>query len=131
MKRLITILTLLGMAATSTAFAQQPATPGAPTQPGATTPMAGPRGPHGGPAAGGTMPMMDMCQQMMAAGMMSGAQPMGGGMMGGPHAMGMMGNQQPMDPKAMAHMMEMRGEMMKAMGEVMMKHAQRMQPARP
>jgi hypothetical protein len=29
---------------------------------------------------------------------------------------------QKMDPKMMAHMLQMRGEMMKAMGEIMMKH---------
>jgi hypothetical protein len=32
----------------------------------------------------------------------------------------------PMDPKAMAQMMEMRGEMMKAMGDIMMKHAKKL-----
>ena len=46
----------------------------------------------------------------------------------GPGMMGMM----PMggDPKQQAEMMAMRGEMMKAMGEIMMKSAQRMQPAK-
>jgi hypothetical protein len=34
-----------------------------------------------------------------------------------------------MDPKTMSQMMEMRGEMMKAMGDIMMKHAQRMRAA--
>jgi hypothetical protein len=58
---------------------------------------------------GGMMPMMDMCRQMMA-----------GPMMG-------MGSDQKMDPKMTAHMLEMRGEMMKAMGEVMMKHGKMMQ----
>lgn len=58
---------------------------------------------------GGGMPMMDMCRQMMAGGDM----PM---MHGGP----------PADPKERAAMLEMRGEMMKAMGEIMMKHARRM-----
>ena len=63
-------------------------------------PAAAPSGmqaPHGG----GTMPMMDMCRQMMAGPMM-----------------GMGGDQ---------HMLEMRGEMMKAMGEIMMKHGKMMQ----
>ena len=57
---------------------------------------------------GGAMPMMDMCRQMMA-----------GPMMG-------MGGHQNMDPKMTAHMLEMRGEMMKAMGEIMMKHGKMM-----
>ena len=52
------------------------------------------------------MPMMDMCRQMM------GGMPM---MSAGA------------DPKTHAAMLEMRGEMMKAMGEIMMKHARRMQ----
>jgi hypothetical protein len=59
---------------------------------------------------GGGMPMMDMCRQMM------------GDMM----RMPMMGAA-PADPKEKADMLEMRGEMMKAMGDIMMKHARRMQ----
>jgi hypothetical protein len=47
---------------------------------------------------------------------------MGGGMM----PMMMMGG----DPKQQAELMAMRGEMMKAMGDIMMKYAQRMQPGR-
>jgi hypothetical protein len=42
---------------------------------------------------------------------------MGPGMMGG----------QSSDPKMMAQMMEMRGEMIKAMGDIMLKHAKKMQ----
>ena len=71
-------------------------------------PAAAPSGmqaPHGS----GTMPMMDMCRQMMA-----------GPMMG-------MGGDQKMDPKMTAHMLEMRGEMMKVMGEIMMKHGKMME----
>ena len=34
------------------------------------------------------------------------------------------------DPKQQAEMLAMRGEMMKAMGEILMKYAQRMQPAK-
>ena len=71
-------------------------------------PAATPSGMHA-PHAGGAMPMMDMCRQMMA----------------GP-TMGMSGDQK-MDPKMTAHMLEMRGEMMKAMGEIMMKHGHMMQ----
>jgi len=62
---------------------------------------------------GGDMPMMDMCRQMMA------------GMMG----MSMMGGTTPADPKEKADMLQMRGEMMKAMGDIMMKHGRRMQGA--
>ena len=42
--------------------------------------------------------------------------------------MGMMGGMPNMsDPKAAARMLKLRGEMMKAMGEVMLKHAQAME----
>jgi hypothetical protein len=60
------------------------------------------------PQPGGTMPMMDMCRQMKAG-------PMTG-----------MGADQNMDPKMMAPMLEMHGELMKAMGDVMMKHGKMM-----
>ncbi|HSC28552.1 MAG TPA: hypothetical protein VLD67_14835 [Vicinamibacterales bacterium] len=62
---------------------------------------------------------MEMCRQMMGQGGM-----MGGGMMGMPTMM--MGG----DPKQQAEMMAMRGEMMKAMGEIMLKYAQRAQAAK-
>ncbi|HKZ08275.1 MAG TPA: hypothetical protein VJU81_22605 [Methylomirabilota bacterium] len=66
---------------------------------------------------------MEMCRHMMGyGGMMGGG--MGSGMMGGGMGPGMMGGG---DPKQQAEMMAMRGEMMKAMGEIMMKYAQRMQ----
>lgn len=45
------------------------------------------------------------------------------GMMG-PGMMGMMAAQ---DPKTMGRMLKMRGEMMKAMGDVMMKHGAEME----
>jgi hypothetical protein len=64
----------------------------------------------------------------MGQGMMGGG--MGGGMMGGMMGGGMMGGQAG-DPRAMARMMEMRGDMMKAMGEVMLKHAKKLQEAPP
>jgi hypothetical protein len=48
---------------------------------------------------------------------------MGGGMTG---MMPMMSG----DPTQRAEMMAMRGEMMKAMGDIMMKYAERMQPAK-
>ena len=70
---------------------------------------------------------MAMCRQMMSQhGSMGGG--MGPGMMGG----GMMG-MMPMlggDGTPSPDMMAMRGEMMKAMGDIMMKYAQRMQPAK-
>lgn len=85
---------------------------------GAQQPMAAPDGQQAG--------HMAMCRQMMGqAGMMGGG--MGPGMMGG----GMMG--MPMmggDATQQPEMMAMRGEMMKAMGDIMMKYAQRMQPAK-
>jgi hypothetical protein len=55
--------------------------------------------------------MMGMCPMMGMGGMM------GGGMMGG-----MMGSSA--DPKAQARMLKLRGDMMKAMGDVLLKHAQ-------
>ena len=68
--------------------------------------------------------MMQMCRQMMEhTGPMGG---MGGGMMGGGMMMPMTGG----DPKQQAEMMAMRGEMMKAMGDIMVKYAERMRPAK-
>jgi hypothetical protein len=57
------------------------------------------------------MPLMDMCRQMM----------------GDIMSMPTMGGGASTDPKERAEMLEMRGEMMKAMGDIMMKHARRMQ----
>jgi len=59
------------------------------------------------------MPMMDMCRQMM------------GDMM----AMPMMGDTASANPRERADMLQMRSEMMKAMGDIMMKHARRLQGA--
>ena len=59
-------------------------------------------------------PMMGMMCPMM--GMMRGGGMEGMGMMGGLPSMS--------DPKAAARMLKLRGEMIKAMGEVMLKHAQ-------
>jgi hypothetical protein len=79
---------------------------------------------------GGQMPMGGQGeeeQSMMGRGMMC---PMMGGMMGGQvdpsgmmGMMSMMGGGQ-MDPKAMARMLQFRGDLLKAMGEVMLKHSQ-------
>jgi hypothetical protein len=80
---------------------------------------------------GGQMPMGGQGEQeqsTMGRGMMMC--PMMGGMMGGQMdpsgMMGMMGGG-PIDPKAMARMLEVRGDLLKAMGEVMLKHAKAME----
>jgi hypothetical protein len=80
------------------------------------------------------MQHMEMCRQMMTGqpGMMGGG--MGAGVMRegmpGPGMMGMMPMMMSGDPKQRAEMMAMRGEMMKAMGDIMPKYAQRMQSAK-
>jgi len=81
-------------------FAQAPKTTGEEHAPSTAAPGMMP----------GTMPMMDMCRQMMGDSMSMPA--MGDG---------------PADAKHHALMLEMRGEMMKAMGDIMLKHARRMQ----
>jgi hypothetical protein len=108
MKVMVTILGLTVLFGVAPAWAQSPTDPH--HQPAAAV-AASPGGMQA-PPDGGAMPMMDMCRQMMA----------------GP-TMGMGGDQK-MDPKMMAHMLEMRGEMMKAMGDIMMKHGRMMQGAR-
>ena len=113
MKMLGTLIvgTLFAVLVATPVSAQQPAASQdahhPPTQAGApaTPPAAGPG------MRADAMPMMDMCRQMM------------GGMAGMP----MMGGGAAADPKARAEMMQMHGEMMKAMGEIMMKHARHMQ----
>jgi hypothetical protein len=73
----------------------------------------GPPSPGQAPS-GSQQPMMGMMCPMM--GMMHG---------GGMEGMGMMGTMPNMsDPKAAARMLKLHGDMMKAMGEVMLKHAQ-------
>ena len=74
-----------------------------------------PAPPSGSDPKSADMPTMEMCRQM-AGGMM------GSTMMSGPL---------PLDPKDRADMLQMRGEMMKAMGDIMMKHARRMHGAMP
>ena len=93
---------LFAMLVVSPVYAQQPD-----SQPGTSTTLPAPTPDM---KAGG-MPMMDMCRQMM----------------GDMARMPMMGGAAPADPKEKADMLEMRGEMMKAMGDIMMKHARRMQ----
>jgi hypothetical protein len=111
----------LGTFVATVLFALLAATPVFAQQPGASSDPHHPAAPSGSPAApapapapgmhGGGMPMMEMCRQMM--GEMSG--------------MPMMGGAAPADPKERAAMLEMRGEMMKSMGDIMMKHGRRMQ----
>jgi hypothetical protein len=111
MKALTTNVVILGLTlvlGVAPVYAQSPKAPADPHHPPAAMP-APPAGAMAEPREGGMMPMMDMCRQMM-----------GGPMMG-------MGGDQKVDPKMMAHMLQMRGEMMKAMGEVMMKHGRMMQ----
>ena len=100
------LLTMLIMAP---AQAQQPAAPSDPHHPAAAPATPAPSATPG--SKGGDMPMMDMCRQMMGESM----------------AMPMMSGAGPADPKEKAEMLQMRGEMMKAMGDIMLKHAQRMQ----
>ena len=121
-KTLVAAAVIVSIAGAGVAIAQQPSQQrGAVQQP---------------PAATGKPPMsgqdhdahhaqhMEMCRQMMGQGGMMGGG-MGPGMMGGGGMMGM-----PMmsgDPKQQAEMLAMRGEMMKAMGDIMLKYAQRAQ----
>ena len=140
MRRVIAVASvaaILAIAIVSTAGAQPPkgATPDAHSHPASgaapSTPTAAPAQTPS-PGAHGQTPMA-MCMEMMRAGggMMGhhgGTGGSDGGMMRGPMmGMGMSGT--PADPKTMSQMMEMRGEMMKAMGDIMMKHAQKMRAA--
>ena len=114
------------------AWAQgQQSPPSGQTQPPAERPARPPaRGPRTmGPGMMEHHDMMEMmCPMMM--GMMMGRMNPGGGGRGMPGS-GMMGmgdgmgqGMNPSDPKAMARMLRFRGDMLKAMGEVMLKHAQ-------
>ena len=125
MKRVIAMLGVVVLATAAPAYAQQPASPADPHHPQGQAPTPPAEQPSPGPAAptGGMMPMMAMCREMMSGHSMMGHSMMRGGGMG--H--GMMGGGQPMDSKAMSQMMEMRGEMMKAMGDILLKYAKRMQ----
>jgi hypothetical protein len=103
---------LLAMLFVSPINAQQPGTASDPHHPAASA--TAPAAPEIAPAPAskdGGMPMMDVCRQMMGDGM----------------GMPMMGTAAAADPKEKAQTLQMRGEMMKAMGDVMMKHARRMQ----
>ena len=114
MKRFSAFVTgaLLAMLVVAPVYAQQPGTANDPHHPAtpAATP-ATPAPPSTPGSKGADMSMMDMCRQMM----------------GDMTAMPMTGGAAPSDPKEKADMLQMRGEMMKAMGDIMMKHARRMQ----
>jgi len=107
----IAVAALLLLSGGSMAVAQmRPMTPPQPAPGGATgqqsqTPMM-----SQGMMGGMMCPMMG--QPMMGMGM-------GPGMMGGMSGMS--------DPKAQARMLKLHGDMMKAMGEVMLKHGQAME----
>ena len=62
---------------------------------------------------------------MMGRGMMGMMCPMMGGQMDPSGMMSMMGGGE-RDPEAMARMLELRGDLLKAMGEVMLKHPKAM-----
>jgi hypothetical protein len=136
MKRVVTYVGVGALLLTTGAFAvaQQPGPQhGGAQPPAAATPK---------PDASGQdhdaqhVQHMEMCRQMMGqSGMMGGG--MGAGMRGGMMmGQGMMGDggmtgMMPMmggDSKQQVEMMAMRGEMMKAMGEIMLKYAQKLQP---
>jgi hypothetical protein len=107
------------------AVAQQSGQQGGMQPPSASSPK--PAGPHDHDAHHAQH--MEMCRQMMSQGGTTGPGMMRDGMMGP----GMMGGMMPMmggDPKQQAEMMAMRGEMMKAMGDIMLKYAQRAQSAK-
>ena len=115
MRRLIVAIGVIVLTTATTVNAQQPASPADPHHPPGQTQTPAPsvqQTPAPAPPAAGMMPMMEMCREMI-----SGHPAMGPGMMGGG---------QPSDPKMMVQMMEMRGEMMKAMGDIMLRHARKM-----
>jgi hypothetical protein len=117
MRKTVAIGTLAAVLLTSSFAAAQMRPPGPP--PPDQQQMAG----QGGMPC--PMPGAMQAQGMHGQGMM-GHGMMGPGMVGpgmmGPGMMGGMGT--PSDPKAMARMLRLRGDIMKAMGEVMLKHAE-------
>jgi hypothetical protein len=101
---------------------------------GASSAFAQGLAPGQGPGGGSAPPaMMGHDRAMPHAGMHGGG--MHHAMLGGPCPMmheGMAGGAMgpPAGPKAQARMLRMRGDMMKAMGEVMLKHAEEMEKER-
>jgi hypothetical protein len=122
MRKTVAIGALAAVLLTSSVAAAQMRPPGPP--PPDQQQMAGQGGMQcpmpGGMQGHGMMGPGMMGPGMMGPGMM-GAGMMGHGMMG-PGMMGGMGA--PSDPKAMARMLKFRGDMLKAIGEVMLKHAE-------
>ena len=122
----LAVLTLLGWVTvaqaqtqpTGASESQAPPGPKAPTQ-------RAPQRQMGNPGMMEHQRMMEMmCPMMM--GMMMGQSGMARGMMGqGMAGMPAMGNAS--DPKAMARRLKLRGDMMKAMSDVMLKHAQELE----
>lgn len=95
-------------------------------------PMTPPQPSQGQPPAGTHAPGPQSQQPMMGQGMMGGMMcpMMGQSMMGMGMGSGMMGGMMGMsDSKAQARMLKLRGDMMKAMGEVLLKHAQEIEQA--
>jgi hypothetical protein len=100
------------------ALGQQPPHPG-PGQPPPGRQEGAP--PHGGMPGG------------MGAGTMRGRMGMIGGAGGGGHpglCQTLVGTSMPTEPKALAQTLQLCGEMLKAIGEVMLRHAQRLEAAR-
>jgi hypothetical protein len=113
MKRFSVLVTgaLLALLIVTPVYAQQPGTTNDPHHPASPSAPPGTPAPTSAPGSKGEeMAMMDMCRQMM----------------GDMTAMPMSGGAASTDPKERAEMLQMRGEMMRAMGDIMMKHARRM-----
>lgn len=112
MKKTIAMVSCLAMLFTgSVAVAQtRPMTPAPPS--------------HGQDPAGTHAPGQPSQHPMMGQGMMM-CPMMGQSMMGMGMGPGMMS-----EPKAQARMLKLRGDMMKAMGEVLLKHAQEIEQAK-
>jgi hypothetical protein len=114
-RRLFLALTVLAVALAPIVVAAQGSQPphGTQSPPPQVPPPGGPM--HGGDMHGGGGMMMCPMMGMMGGSMMGG---------GSTPMMGMMGGRQ--DPK----MMQMHGEMMKTMGEIMMKHGKALEGGR-
>ena len=123
MRSIVTAVTILALLLTASCAGAQthPMTPPQGQAPGASPPQPPHHQMMGQGMTGGGM----MCP------MMGGMMGMGSGMMGmDPGMMGMGGMTNPSDPKAMARMLKLRGDMLKAMGDVMLRHAQEMEHGR-
>jgi hypothetical protein len=121
---LISIVMILALGVANGTSAQQP--PAGHQHDQAQPPGQSAPGPQRGGMMGG-MPGGGMMGGMHGGGMHGGM--MGGGMCGMMGGMGgmMMGN--PSDPKTLSRMLQMRGEIMKAVGDVLIKHGQALETA--